>query len=98
MTLLGEYLSVKEMITVERNAVGLGLRLQELMECAGKSVADQVMQRFKPDSKVIVVSGLSGNGGDGFVAARHLASSGYDVEVLILGTPENIRHEDSKVP
>lgn len=97
MTLLGEYLSVKEMITVERNSVGLGLRLQELMECAGKSVADQVMQRFKPDSKVIVVSGLSGNGGDGFVVARHLASSGYDVEVLILGTPENIHHEDSKV-
>ncbi|MBD3207631.1 NAD(P)H-hydrate dehydratase [Candidatus Bathyarchaeota archaeon] len=97
MTLLGEYLSVKEMITVERNSVALGLALQELMECAGKSVADQVMKKFDPDSKVIIVSGLSGNGGDGFVAARHLASSGYDVEVLVLGDPSNIRHENSKI-
>lgn len=97
MTLLGEYLSVKEMITVEKNSVALGLALQELMECAGKSVADQVMKKFNPESKVIIVSGLSGNGGDGFVAARHLASSGYDVEVLVLGDPSNIRHENSKI-
>lgn len=97
MTLLSEYLTVKEMITVERNAVRLGVGLQELMECAGKSVADQIIDRFDPNSKVVVISGLSGNGGDGFVAARHLASLGFNLLVYILGDPTNIRHENTKL-
>lgn len=96
MTLLGEYLTVKEMITVERNTENLGLKLQELMECAGKSVADQIRERFGKPTTVAVISGLSGNGGDGFVAARHLASSGYGVKVYVLGDPESIRHEDTR--
>jgi NAD(P)H-hydrate epimerase len=97
MTLLGEYVSVKEMTTIELNAKYLGVSLQELMESAGKSVADEVRNRFKLGSKIVVVSGLSGNGGDGFVAARHLASSGYDVEVYILGDPKYIHHENTKI-
>ena len=95
--MLGEYLTVSEMIAVEMNSEYLGVSTQMLMEAAGKSVADETAKRLKPGSRVVVASGLSGNGGDGFVAARHLAGMGYDVEVLVLGDPANITLENTRV-
>ena len=71
--ILGEYLTVSEMIAVEMNSEYLGVSTQMLMEAAGKSVADETAKRLKPGSKVVVASGLSG---DGFVAARHLIGHG----------------------
>jgi hydroxyethylthiazole kinase-like uncharacterized protein yjeF len=97
MVILGECLTVSEMIAVEMNSEYLGVSTQMLMEAAGKSVADETAKRLKPGSKVVVVSGLSGNGGDGFVAARHLAGMGYDVKVLVLGEPAYITLENTHV-
>lgn len=94
--ILGEYLTVGEMMAVEMNSQYLGHSTQEMMENAGRSLAEQVMKRFKTGSTVTVFSGLSGNGGDGFTAARHLASQGYKVQVLILGDPRNISLENSR--
>ena len=94
--ILGERLTVREMGAVERNSIHLGVSTQLLMENAGRSVADEVKRRFKPGSRVTVVSGLSGNGGDGCVAARHLAAAGYAVQVIVLGDPAHIAHENTK--
>ncbi len=97
MVILGECLTVSEMIAVEMNSEYLGVSTQMLMEAAGKSVADETAKRLKPGSKVVVVSGLSGNGGDGFVAARHLAGMGYGVDVIVLGDPAGIKLENTRV-
>jgi len=97
MVILGEYLTVSEMIAMEMNSEYLGVSTQMLMETAGKSVADETAKRLKPGSRIVVASGLSGNGGDGFVAARHLAGMGYDVEVLVLGDPADITLENTRV-
>jgi NAD(P)H-hydrate epimerase len=97
MTILGNYLTVKETIAVEMNSAFLGVSTQQLMENAGKSIAQEVMNRFSPKNKVVIIGGLSGNGGDGFVAARHLAAEGYPVEVIILGDPRNISNENTRV-
>lgn len=94
---LGEFLTVREMVAVEKNAAYLGVPTQLLMENAGRSVADEVRKRFKPGSRVTVVSGLSGNGGDGYVAARHLAAAGYKVKVIVLGDPAHISHPNTRV-
>jgi hydroxyethylthiazole kinase-like uncharacterized protein yjeF len=51
------------------------LRTIALMERAGQSVAKYVLSISKPDWKVAVVCGKGNNGGDGFVAARHIARS-----------------------
>jgi hydroxyethylthiazole kinase-like uncharacterized protein yjeF len=97
MTILGEYLTVKEMVAVEMNAEYLGVSTQLMMENAGRAIANEIAKRFPKGSKVVAVSGLTGNGGDAFTAARHLACMGYIVESLVLGDPKYITLPNSKI-
>ena len=93
--ILEDALTSREMKAVEMNAEYLGVSKLQLMENAGRAVAEAVKARFGKKSKVTVVCGLGGNGGDGFVAARHLTGAGYNVGVILLGRPENIRSEEA---
>lgn len=63
-----------------------------LMENAGRSVAAAVMREFPTQARkgVLVLCGKGNNGGDGFVAARHLINSGYRVAVVLLGEKEEL--------
>jgi len=54
--------------------------LEELMERAGRSVADLVLEHFP--GRVAVVCGGGNNGGDGRVCARMLREAGRDVTVV----------------
>ncbi len=47
-----------------------------LMETAGLAVAQAVMERVPEGGRVLIVCGSGNNGGDGYVAARHLAMAG----------------------
>ena len=40
--ILGEYLTVKEMVAVEMNAVYLGVSTQLMMENAGRAIANEI--------------------------------------------------------
>lgn len=60
-----------------------GVPSLELMEAAGAALAEAVREVARP-GPVRIVCGKGNNGGDGLVAARHLASSGHDVDVLLL--------------
>ena len=95
--ILGEYITVKEMVAIEMNAEALGVSTQLMMENAGRAIANEIEARYPVGSKVISVSGLTGNGGDAFTAARHLACKGYKVESWILGDPKNITLRNSQV-
>ncbi|MGC9108349.1 MAG: NAD(P)H-hydrate epimerase, partial [Infirmifilum sp.] len=68
-----------------------GISQEILMENAGASVA-RLIESFADASglRVVVVAGVGNNGGDGLVAARHLASQGADVKVYIIGDLEKI--------
>ncbi len=57
-----------------------GVPSLDLMETAGEAVA-RATASMAPRGPVRVVCGKGNNGGDGLVAARHLADTGFEVEV-----------------
>lgn len=81
------------MAALDKNCEYLGISRLQLMENAGASVANAVKKRFK-QGKVVIIAGLGNNGGDGFVAARHL--KGYDVKVILLGKRSEIKTQEAK--
>ncbi|MEM4733865.1 MAG: NAD(P)H-hydrate dehydratase [Candidatus Bathyarchaeia archaeon] len=83
----------REMRTLEINAEYFGISLLQLMENAGCNVAEEIATRFPRERKVVIFCGLGGNGGDGFVAARHLLALGFNVSVVLAGKGTDIRHE-----
>jgi len=87
----------REMRALEMNAEYHGVSRLQLMENAGRDVAVEIASRFRPqEAKVAVFCGLGGNGGDGFVAARHLACLGFKVEVILAGRDSEIVNEEAK--
>ncbi|MDR0373242.1 MAG: NAD(P)H-hydrate dehydratase [Nitrososphaerota archaeon] len=87
------FISSRKMRTLEVNAEYFGFSLLQLMELAGRNVSQEVIARFPKDKRVVIVCGLGGNGGDGFVAARHLFAEGFEVSVLLVGRARDITHE-----
>ncbi len=81
------------MHALEVNAEYFGVSRLLLMENAGHSVSWEICSRFKPGKAVAVFCGLGGNGGDGFVVARHLSSMGLKVEVILAGKAEQIQDQ-----
>src|ERR1700757_2236411 len=76
-------------LTIER----YGIPSLLLMENAGKSVADFVTGRFRglESRRIVVLCGKGNNGGDGFVAARHLADAGATPIVILVVAQEEMR-------
>ena len=85
----GEILSVAEMYRADKAAAELGVPGAALMENAGRAVAEAVRARHEPCS-VVVLCGPGNNGGDGFVAARHLAAAGWSVRLALLGPRDRL--------
>ena len=87
------------MMTTDYNCEYLGLSRLCLMENAGKSISDEVATlstfKFSKPVKIIIFTGSGGNGGDGFVAARHLLNRGFEVEVYCLNSLDEIKSDDA---
>jgi NAD(P)H-hydrate epimerase len=69
-----------------------------LMENAGRLVAEVLVEELDPfeGEHVVVLAGAGNNGGDGFVAARHLARMGVDTAVYLVGATRAKLRGDAK--
>lgn len=73
-------------VTISR----FGVPSLSLMENAGAAVAEFVRERYPHATRIAVICGKGNNGGDGFVAARHLHLAGKVVEVLLLASARDL--------
>lgn len=83
-----ELLTVDEMRRADALAVASGTSSLMLMENAGQAVAAVAARMAPIGSRIGVLCGSGNNGGDGFVAARWLASWGYKVDVAMVTRPQ----------
>ncbi len=83
-----------------RSIKDFGTKGLVLMENAGAGVARVARDFIKenpslfPDAspgKISIVTGKGNNGGDGFVAARHLKNAGFEVQVFTLAEAQDIK-------
>jgi hydroxyethylthiazole kinase-like uncharacterized protein yjeF len=79
-------LTVAQMRAAEARAIEAGIAETALMERAGAALAE-AMRLYAGPRETLILCGPGNNGGDGFVAARHLAESGYSVRVAALAEP-----------
>lgn len=79
-----------EILGLERDARPLALDVP-LMERAGLAVAEQARAMMDDKARrILLVAGPGNNGGDAFVAARHLKQWWFDVAVLFAGEAEKL--------
>jgi hydroxyethylthiazole kinase-like uncharacterized protein yjeF len=79
-------LTAATMRAAEQSAIAAGTPETELMERAGAALAETAWQ-VAGAMPVLILCGPGNNGGDGFVAARHLAARGVAVRVAALASP-----------
>ena len=76
-------LTADAMRAAEERAVAGGTSVEQLMERAGAALAEAAV-RFAGRMPALVLCGPGNNGGDGYVAARHLAARGITVRIAAL--------------
>ena len=94
-----------EMKEIERKAAEDGLSYEQMMENAGRAVADFVQEKQPVLRTAAIFVGKGNNGGDGLVAARYLRERGVRAAVILVeGEPKseqaraNFAKLDEKTP
>lgn len=83
------------MKAIDSNCEYLGIDPLQLMENAGAGIAQEI-RSYLGSGTIIFVAGRGNNGGDAFVAARHIAiHDEYEVKVILLGSSSQIRTRES---
>ncbi|MBK5113745.1 MAG: NAD(P)H-hydrate dehydratase [Candidatus Heimdallarchaeota archaeon] len=81
----------EEVKIIDLNSEELGVSVTQLMENAGAAVAQVVLEHYPKVKSIAICCGTGNNGGDGMVAARHLASLDRQIKLILLGSESKIR-------
>ncbi|WP_337266730.1 NAD(P)H-hydrate dehydratase [Oryzifoliimicrobium ureilyticus] len=87
-------LTPAEMTAADKAAAQSGIESYGLMERAGAAVAASALRHYPSASCFMILCGPGNNGGDGYVAARHLNDAGAEARVFYLGDPKRL-HGDA---
>ena len=90
-------ITVDQMYDIENKGHEMGFLKKFMMENAGAAAVRRLLEKIgNAESKnILIFVGLGNNGGDGLVMARHLAGYGARVTVMLLGSPDKIKTEES---
>ena len=90
-------ITVEQMYNIENKGHDMGFLKKFMMENAGAAAVRRLVEKLgNVESKnILIFVGMGNNGGDGLVMARHLASYGANVTVMLLGNPDKIKTEES---
>ena len=81
-------LTAEAMRAAEQRAIAAGTSVETLMERAGAALAEAAYCHAGK-MPALVLCGPGNNGGDGYVAARHLADRGVEVRVAAICEPKS---------
>ena len=91
-----EAITPSRMRAIDNNCFYLGMNPLQLMENAGAGIAREICSQTRA-ATVLFIAGRGNNGGDAFVAARHLSLlPGFRVRVLLLGSASQIRTMEAR--
>jgi NAD(P)H-hydrate epimerase len=88
---VGEALTCRQIRELDALATNrIGIPGVVLMENAGRATAEFVYDTLVNPAaeRVMILCGPGNNGGDGFVAARHLRNAGVKVDVVLAASPD----------
>ena len=90
-------ISVDDMYKIENKGHDMGFLKKFMMENAGAAAVRRLIEKFgSVEGKYIrIYVGLGNNGGDGMVMARHLSGHSAKVTVVLLGSPDKIKTDES---
>lgn len=83
--------STAELVEREQAVIAAGTSATELMERAGRGMAEIIQAEFPAARDVLLLIGKGNNGGDGLVVARHLAIAGWTVRVVLAEGDKQLR-------
>ena len=86
----GSFATAAQMKKLDDIAVGSGLEIRQMMEHAAYHAAQFVIDRFE-DKKVGCFAGTGNNGGDSIAAARFLHNAGFEVEIVLLKSEQDLK-------
>lgn len=89
-----EVLTSEQMKEVDEETIRLVCPGLELMERAGKAVAEHIHflvgESYGTPFKAVIFAGAGNNGGDALVVARHLSEMGCRISVHMLKSPDDL--------
>ncbi len=90
-------ITVDQMYNIENKGHDMGFLKKFMMENAGAVAVRRLLEKIDniKSKNILIFVGLGNNGGDGLVMARHLAGYGAKVTVMLLGSPDKIKTEES---
>ncbi len=89
-------LTPSEMSQADELTIKSGTPGYTLMQRAGEAIFNRIRARFPSAHAISILCGPGNNGGDGFVVARLLKTSGHEVSVGLVGDPGRLKGDAAR--